>query len=154
MTNPQGKELDFAIHIERPVVIVAARTSSGDFVVLRQFYAALERKMTTLIAGMVDEGLTPLQAAHKELREEAGYETPHMISLGATAKGKYITEMVYYFLADNAVSAGDQELEDAEDITVELVNKEEFEKLVREDGLGEGWSQLAGYKVLSHLEHC
>ena len=55
-------------------VNVIAITKEGDFVMIDQYRHALGETHYELVAGVVDEGETPLQAAMRELSEETGYE--------------------------------------------------------------------------------
>ena len=55
-------------------VNVIAITKDGDFVMIDQYRHALGETHYELVAGVVDEGETPLQAAIRELSEETGYE--------------------------------------------------------------------------------
>jgi ADP-ribose pyrophosphatase len=152
MLSHQGKELDFVIQVEQDVVIVVGVTADEEFLIIRQYYVNLEKTVASLVAGIVDEGCTPEKAAAKELWEEAGGVAGNIVYLGAVAKGKYTTGMIRYYLAQNLVLSGDQELEPAEDITIELVSRNVFIDMLKTNELAEGWVQLAGYKALEYLE--
>ncbi len=52
---------------------VIAVTEDGDIVVIRQHQPHWTRSIWSLPGGLVDKGETPLMAAQRELREEAGY---------------------------------------------------------------------------------
>ena len=54
-------------------VNVIAITKEGDFVMIDQYRHALGETHYELVAGVVDEGETPLHAAMRELSEETGY---------------------------------------------------------------------------------
>ncbi len=152
MLNQHGKELDFIIQVENDVVIVVGVTSDEKFLIIRQYYVNLEKKVASLVAGMVDEGLKPEEAAVKELAEEAGCTAVKMVHLGGVAKGKYTTGTIHFYLARDITLPGEQALEDAEDITVELVSRNTFEGMLRSSEFAEGWVQLAGYKALEYLD--
>ncbi len=153
MLNHHSKELDFVIQVENDVVVVVGVTSDEKFLIIRQYYVNLQKTVASFVAGIVDEGYKPEEAAAKELEEEAGCSAAKFVHLGGVAKGKYATGTVHYFLALDITLPGEQALEDAEDITVELVSRVVFEDMLRSNELVEGWVQLAGYKALEFLDH-
>ena len=54
-------------------VNVIALTRDGEFVMISQYRHALGDTRYELVAGVVEEGESPLEAAQRELLEESGY---------------------------------------------------------------------------------
>lgn len=83
--------------------------------------AADGRKVLALPKGHVDAGETPLQAAIREVREEAGVEVEHLADLGEvrywyTREGHRIAKAVKFFLfgyVGGDVRDHDEEIEEA-----------------------------------------
>lgn len=63
-------------------VSVAGLTKDGRIVLARQFRLGIEAETIETAGGIVDEGETPPLAARRELREETGYLSSNIESLG------------------------------------------------------------------------
>ena len=101
---------------------VIAVTKEGDFVMIDQYRHALGETHYELVAGVVDEGESPLQAAQRELSEETGYEGGEwqefmVLSPNPTNH----TNMSYTFLATGVVKVREPHQEPSEDIHVHLI---------------------------------
>lgn len=71
---PNGVINDEYYILEYPTwVNVIAITTDGKFVMARQYRHGLQDVFTELVAGVAEKGETPLEAAKRELAEEAGY---------------------------------------------------------------------------------
>ncbi len=151
MLTHQGKEKSFFLQEAMDVVMVVGETSAGKILLVKQFYIALQRVVTSVVAGFVEPGFTPLETAEKELQEEAGYRTAHIIPLGTTAKGKYATGLFHFYLARGLEENGGQELEDAEEIEVMLATRDEVKLLVDQGKFEEGYAELAVRRALDYI---
>ena len=54
-------------------VVVVPMQDAGTVLLVREYAAGVHRYELGLVKGRIDEGETPLQAADRELKEEAGY---------------------------------------------------------------------------------
>lgn len=71
---PSGKVIeDYFVREFDAIITVFAVTAEGKVIVNRQYKHGAGEVVTELPAGMADAGETPLAAAQRELREEAGY---------------------------------------------------------------------------------
>jgi ADP-ribose pyrophosphatase len=68
-----GTEGEFYYIDSRDWVIVVARTSSGELILVRQFRWGSDALSWEFPGGIVDEGEDPVAAGLRELREETGY---------------------------------------------------------------------------------
>lgn len=112
-------------------VNVIAITRDGDFVMEDQYRHALAQTHYELVAGVVDPGETPLQAAQRELSEETGYgggEWSLFMTLSPNPTNH--SNMSYTFLAKNVEKLGDQHLEPTEDINVDIFTRDEVKELL------------------------
>lgn len=68
-----GKEGEFYYLNSRDWVIVVARTTKGELVLIRQFRWGADALSWELPGGIIDAGEDPVAAGLRELREETGY---------------------------------------------------------------------------------
>lgn len=73
----QERPRDFVAH--PGAVVVLPLLDDGRIVLLHQYRASIDRTLQELPAGTLDQpGESPIQAAHRELEEEAGYRAARM----------------------------------------------------------------------------
>lgn len=99
--QPDGHESVREIVQHGPAVVIAAYLEDSDeFLCIEQYRDAVGRALLELPAGMVDQGEEPAAAAHRELREETGYEAGSLRFLGSfyTSPG-FTDEQLHLFLA-------------------------------------------------------
>ncbi|MGH3090320.1 MAG: NUDIX hydrolase [Rubrobacteraceae bacterium] len=71
---PDGKIKDAYYVIERQnAVFVFPLTKDDEVVLVRQYRPAIERMELCIPAGLIEDGEEPIEAAKRELREEAGH---------------------------------------------------------------------------------
>ncbi len=112
---------------------VIAITKEGNFVMIDQYRHALGETHYELVAGVVDEGETPLQAAQRELHEEAGYaggEWQLFMTLSPNPTNH--TNFSYTFLATGVEPMGQPHQEPTEDIHIHILRPDEVKQLLSE----------------------
>lgn len=112
-------------------VNVIAITSDGQFVMEDQYRHGLGQTHYELVAGVVDPGETPLEAAKRELSEESGYgggEWSLFMTLSANPTNH--TNLSYTFLARGVEKLGEQHTEATEDIHVDIFSPQEVRELL------------------------
>lgn len=83
---PDGRIIpDWTWLISPDFVIVVAQTLDGRFLCFRQTKYAVTGPCLAPVGGYIEPGEAPLQAAQRELLEEAGYASPDWTPLGAYA---------------------------------------------------------------------
>lgn len=112
---------------------VIAITKEGDFVMIDQYRHALGETHYELVAGVVDEGETPLQAAQRELSEETGFGGGNwqqfmMLSPNPTNH----TNISYTFLATDVELISEPHQEPSEDIHIHVLTRQEVEQLLHD----------------------
>ena len=131
---PNGHQIPSWFVMQFPNWInVIAITKEGNFVMIDQYRHALGETHYELVAGVVDEGESPLQAAQRELSEETGYEGGEwqefmVLSPNPTNH----TNMSYTFLAIGVEKVRAPHQEPSEDIHVHLLTKNEVKLLLDE----------------------
>ncbi|ACY46948.1 NUDIX hydrolase [Rhodothermus marinus] len=108
-------------------------TPDGKVVFVRQYRYGTREVSLEIPGGAVDpDDPSPLEAARRELREETGYEAERLVYLGAVAPNPAIlTNRCHTFLAENVRPVGPQQLDDAEEIEVVLLDPAEIPERIR-----------------------
>lgn len=128
---PDGREgYRDLVHSSGGVVILPLDAAGGT-VLVRQYRYAHRRELTEAVAGKLEPGEDPLEAARRELREETGLTAGEWIPLGLirTSPG-FLTEVLYLYLA-RELTAGSQELDDGEFLHCEHCTLAELEARIR-----------------------
>lgn len=123
-----GAELEEFHVMEYPDwVCVVCRTDRGTVLVVEQYRHAIGRIIHELPGGVVSPGQDPLEAAKKELLEEAGYEAEHWVYLGRIApEPSRHTNWAHCFFADCAQRVGDPTPEASEDLALREISSKEL----------------------------
>lgn len=86
--------------LEQPdVVSILALSDTDQILLVRQYRPALERETLELPCGHIDNNETPMEAAHRELLEETGYQADRLELMGTliTDTGRLGNKMWCYF---------------------------------------------------------
>lgn len=129
---PSGKQIPTWFVLEFPNWInVIAITKDGQFVMEDQYRHALGETRFELVAGVIDPGETPLEAAKRELLEETGFgggEWQLFMTLSPNPTNH--NNLSYTFLATGVEKVTDQHQEATEDIHVDIFTRDEVEELL------------------------
>ena len=110
---------------------VIAITKDGLFVMEDQYRHALGETRFELVAGVIDQGETPLEAAQRELSEETGFGGGQwQLFMTLSPNPTNHTNLSYTFLATDVEKISDQHEEATEDIHVDIFTKEEVRELL------------------------
>lgn len=129
---PSGSIVPEWFVLEFPTWInVIAITKDGLFVMEDQYRHALGQTHFELVAGVVDEGETPLEAAKRELSEETGFGGGEWkLFLTTSPNPTNHTNLSYTFLATGVEKLSEQHQEPTEDIHVDIFTCEEVLELL------------------------
>lgn len=138
---PNGHVLDEYYVLEYPTWInVIAITPDDQFVFVRQYRYALGKTVDEIVAGVVEEGENPLDAAKRELEEETGYIGGEWHELMVTsANASTMTNLTHSYIAYGVVPKGNRHLDDGEDLEVNLFSRAEVRRMLED---GEIWQSL------------
>ena len=97
---PSGRETKREI-VEFPdCVAIVAIDAEENVILVRQYRTAVGRALLEIPAGKIEDDEQPLQAVHRELREETGYTARSLEELGGFYAGPgYSTEYLHLYLA-------------------------------------------------------
>lgn len=113
---PSGREAMREV-VEFPdCVAVVAIDSDNNVLLVRQYRTAVGRVLLEIPAGKIEADEHHLQAMHRELREETGYEAEEAEELGGFYAGPgYSTEYLHLYLATDLKPTAENP-EDADEI--------------------------------------
>lgn len=130
---PSGRQIPTWFVLEFPDwVNVIALTKDGSMVMIDQYRHALGETHYEIVAGVVDPGETPLEAAKRELLEETGF--------GGGTWSEFMTlspnptnhnNHSYTFLATDVEPIERQHQEATEDIRVHVMSQQEVLELLQ-----------------------
>ncbi|GAA2889077.1 NUDIX hydrolase [Microbacterium esteraromaticum] len=128
-------------------ISVLALDRSGDAIIVEEYRHGARIVAPGTIGGAVEPDESPLDAAHRELREETGFTASEVIDLGPTwANFGNHTNRVHHFLALDCVRAGEQRLDDTESIAVRVMPVSALG-----EHLTQSYHQLTWYKAMQYL---
>ena len=138
---PNGHVLDEYYVLEYPTWInVIAITPDDQFVFVRQYRYALGKTVDEIVAGVVEQGEDPLDAAKRELEEETGYVGGEWHELMITsANASTMNNLTHSYIAYGVVPKGNRHLDEGEDLEVNLFSRAEVRRMLED---GEIWQSL------------
>ena len=148
---PDGTETDFDYLSEPPAVVVLALTVDGRAVVIEEWRQAVGRVNRGLPAGTVEPDDADLVAtAHRELREETGYEADAVEHLVTVEPANGCTDAVHHcFLATGCTPTAEQSLDADESIRVDTTPLSTLRSAVASGSIRDGRAVTAvGYHAL------
>ncbi|GAC1351428.1 MAG: hypothetical protein NVS3B20_15220 [Polyangiales bacterium] len=105
--------------------IVVAITKDGQFPLIRQHRFGTDLSSVELPGGIIDDGESPSEAARRELREETGYDSEDIVSLGTVFANPALqgTRLHMHLARGCTPHAGGQSLDELEDCEPILVDR-------------------------------
>lgn len=141
-----GATHDFVVLESADWVSVVPVTTDGCLVMVRQYRHGTGEVTLEIPGGLLDAGLSPLEGARHELRQETGYGSGRWIQLGSVASLPAVfTNHLHVFLALDVILEGDLELDPMEDIGVELIPFEEVRAMVARGSIDHAQVMAAVY---------
>ena len=112
-------------------VVVLPLLPEVKIVLIRQYRHAAKQYLWELVAGRIDAGENPKEAAARELIEETGYRAKKLtILLDVFPTPGFVEERMYILLAEG-LTAGEAEPEEDEKIISRAYNRKQLEEMIR-----------------------
>jgi ADP-ribose pyrophosphatase len=138
VVEPSGVRTSREVITHPGSVVVLPILPDGKIILIRQYRHATRQFLWELVAGRMDNGENPRQAAARELIEETGYRAKRFqIFLDFFPTPGFLEERMYILLAEG-LTAGEAEPEEDEKITVRAFTPAVVEKMLRSRVLRDG----------------
>lgn len=131
-----GKRIEHPFYLLNSLdwINVVALSEDDRFIMVRQHRLGTDEFTLETPAGLINPGEEPLAAARRELKEETGYTAGHIIPLKRlSANPAILNNYIHFFLATDCRKTNEQDLDPAEDIEVELIDRKSVPAMI-EDG--------------------
>ncbi|MDB5027288.1 MAG: nudF [Candidatus Eremiobacteraeota bacterium] len=142
LQNGKPHDVEVVEHAEAVAVIVKPRP--GEMLLVRQYRHPLARDNWEIVAGGMDPGETPEEAAARELREETGYVARRVERLWSafTAPG-FCTELLHFCVVDGYEIGDPDPDEGEEEMEIGIFSIDELWRKIRADELPDAKTQIA-----------
>lgn len=129
---PDGRINDEYYVLEYPTWInVIAVTTDGQMVIIRQYRHGLGRTCFEIVAGCVEEGEAPMDAAKRELLEETGYTGGEWREfMQFTCNASAMNNITHSFLAIGVQQTDTQHLDQNEDIEIYTFSQQQVKDML------------------------
>ena len=139
-----GFEIHRSIVRHSGSAVVMAVDERRRVLLVRQYRLPAEKELWELVAGRLDPGETPLQAAKRELKEETGLRARRWKKLAAFWPSPgYVGEKMHLYLASD-VTEGEPSPMDDERIETRWFTRKELDDMIRAGRIEDG-KTLVGY---------
>jgi ADP-ribose pyrophosphatase len=130
--------------IEHAQAIVAiVRPRPDQMLLVRQYRHPLGREQWEAVAGGMNPGETPQEAAVRELREETGYRAHRVERLWSAYSAPGFCDELLHFCLVEGYDIGEAEPDVDEEITVGIFGIDELWRMIRADELPDAKTQVA-----------
>lgn len=144
-----GREHDFHVLECGDWVNVVPITPDDQVVLIRQFRHGVRDFSLEIPGGLIDpEDPSPLHAGRREMREETGYDSDVLVSLGWSHPNPALQgNRCHTFLARDVRKVGEPCLDGTEETEVVLVSRTELPELVRSGRINHALVVVAFYML-------
>jgi ADP-ribose pyrophosphatase len=119
-------------------VVVLPVLADGRVVLIRQYRHAARQFLWELVAGRIDKGESPRQAARRELIEETGYRAKRFrVFLDFFPTPGFLEERMFILLA-SGLKEGQASPEDDEKIEVRAYGRKQLEQMIQKRIIRDG----------------
>ena len=147
---PNGQKKTYDIVKGASYASIAAYTTDGEFLIVKEYRPGPEQILTGFPAGHIDKGEIPLEAAQRELLEETGYAASSMVFL-KEIRTAYTENKHYCFLATDCKKIQEPNLGDDEFIQLQKVSLTDLFKLLDDQTDNSFYSVDVAYLALRKL---
>lgn len=148
---PNGKEREYSIVERQPISVIFPISDKLELYLISQFRYLFDKKILEAVAGHIDDGETPLEAAKRELKEETGITASNWKEiLELETSASVIRSNVHIFFA-KGIKLGISDPEEGEEIELVRMSIENAIKKIM-DGEIKTASTIIGLFLLDKLD--
>ncbi len=144
-----GKPHDAEVVEHAQAVAVIVRPRPGELLLVRQYRHPLGRENWEVVAGGMNPGESPEEAAARELREETGYRAQRVTRLWSAYTAPGFCEELLHFCVVDGYEIGEPQPDDNEEIELGIFGLETLWQKIRADELPDSKTQIAVLWALS-----
>ena len=150
-TMPDGNIGEYHFVETNDSTMIIPKLSNNTFLFIRQYRYLNQRESIEFPGGGIKEGNSALQNASEELKEETGYESNNIYSIGSFNPFNGVTnEICHVFLAEDLVQT-EPDPDDSEEFELIELNEKEIFKYIKTGELWDGMT-LASWMLYQTLE--
>lgn len=150
--KPNGEPGTYSTVCVKPGVSVLPVDEEGSVYLARDFRYAVGRECVEAVAGAIDEGEPPVDAARRELKEELGIEAADFVELGIVdPMPSLVDSPSHLFLARGRLRFREKELEAGENVRTLKVKLSEALRMVIEGEITHGASCVLILRASDYL---
>lgn len=149
---PTGRMSTREVVEHAPAVAIIPELNDGTVLLVEQFRYAVNRLILEIPAGLVEEGETPLEAAHRELMEEIGYDADSFVEVGRFFTSPGFSNEVIVLYHATGLHPARLEADDDEFIRVVEVPKNLLPAVLAEQETMDGKSMAAVWWLLGNSQ--
>lgn len=138
-----GRTHDVEVVEHAQAVAVIVRPQPDQLLLVRQYRHPLRRRNWEIVAGGMDAGESPEDAAVRELREETGYRARRVERLWSAYTAPGFCEELLHFCVVHGYEIGEPDPDDDEDIELGIFSLEDLSRKIRDDELPDAKTQVA-----------
>jgi ADP-ribose pyrophosphatase len=146
---PNGRVHDVEVVEHEQAVVAIVRPRPNEMLLVRQYRHPLGREHWEVVAGVMNPGESPEEAAARELREETGYIAHRVERLWSAYPAPGFCEELLHFCAVEGYDIGEPQPDEDEDIELGIFSLAELWRMVRADELPDAKTQVAVLWALS-----
>ncbi|HAQ23463.1 MAG TPA: ADP-ribose pyrophosphatase [Acidimicrobiaceae bacterium] len=153
-SGPSGEVIERDV-VHHPGAVAVVPVDGDEVVLVRQYRPVLEREMLEIPAGKLDvPGEDRLEAARRELVEEAGVDAPHLIELCRFHNSiGFCDELTTIYLATELVPGEPKAVSVEEEyLSVERVSLADVEGLIDDGTITDAKTVIGLLRALNYLD--
>lgn len=150
LRGAQGEPHDVEVVEHAQAVVVIVRPRPAEMLLVKQYRHPLARDNWEVVAGAMNAGESPEEAALRELREETGYRAHRVERLWSAFSAPGFCDELLHFCAVDGYDVGDPEPDEGEDdMELGIFSIDELWRKIRADELPDSKTQIAVLWALS-----
>ena len=149
--RPDGSPGIYGVVECEPAVAVVAVGDDGRVHLVGQYRYATDAYSWEVVSGYAESGEDLLEAARRELREEAGLTASDWTRLGTAEISNSVTDQIAFIFLARGLTAADAAPDATEDLELRTVLLSEALRMAHEGEISQSVSALAIYRAWHHL---